>query len=340
MKTVIGLGDLLVSLSPENNKRFLQAEAFQINYTGAEANVCVSLSQLGMKTQLLTKLPDNPIGQCALSWMKRFGVGTDYIAFGKERIGLLYLERGASQRPSQVIYDRQNTAFCNAVEADYNFDLIFANADWFHFTGITPALSDKTAALTEAACKTAKKHGIQISCDLNYRRKLWSEQRANKVMSRLLQYVDVLIANEEDVERVLGIKAANTDVNKGILDTEGYVEVAKQIRKQYGISIIATTLRESHSASNNGWSAILYDADKVYLSKKYEITIVDRVGSGDSFSAGIIYGLLNGYEDQATLEFATAASCLKHSIELDFNLSSVEEIENLMNGNASGRVQR
>ena len=340
MKTIVGLGDLLVSLTPDNYFRLLQADHFRVSYTGAEANVCVSLSRFGLKTQLLTRVPEGAMGDCAIAHLNRYGVGTDYVARGGERIGVLYMERGASQRPSQVIYDRKHTAICEAKPEDFDFDTIFADAGWMHFTGITPALSEHTPALCMEACKQAKAHGMKISCDLNFRKKLWTLRQAKAVMEKLLPFVDVLIANEEDVEKVLGIKAERSDVSGGQLDVDGYISVAKQLHETFGTPHIATTLRESYSASDNGWSAMLYTGGKAYVSKKYRVHLVDRVGGGDSFSAGLIYGLTGGFEPQKALEFATAASCLKQTIEMDFNLSSVAEVELLMKGDGSGRVQR
>ena len=288
----------------------------------------------------MTRVPSHEIGKAAVNSLRRYGVDCSQIAYGGDRIGVLYLEKGASQRPSKVIYDRLGSSFCEASTSDFDFEAAFRNAEWFHFTGITPALSDKTAELCLVACQEAKKRGITISCDLNYRSKLWSREKAKIVMSNLLQYVDVLIANEEDAEKVLGIHAEHTDVNHGVINSVGYEKVAQQIEKQFGIHSIATTLRESISASQNGWSAMLYQNGKTYYSKKYDIHIVNRVGGGDSFSAGLIYGLCNDYDSQKALEFATAASCLKHSIENDFNLVGVDEVLALANGDASGRVQR
>ena len=340
MKTIIGLGDLLVSLTPDNYFRLLQADHFRVSYTGAEANVCVSLSRFGLKTQLLTRVPKSAIGDCAIAHLNRYGVGMDYVARGGERIGVLYMERGASQRPSQVIYDRKHTAICEAKPEDFDFEAIFADAGWMHFTGITPALSEHTPALCMEACKQAKAHGMIISCDLNYRKKLWTPQQAGVVMKKLLPFVDVLIANEEDVEKELGIKAERSDVSGGHLDVDGYISVAKQLHETFGTPYIATTLRESYSASENGWSAMLYTDGKAYVSKKYSIHLVDRVGGGDSFAAGLIYSLMNSHEPQCSLDFATSASCLKQTIEMDFNLSTVAEVELLMKGDGSGRVQR
>ena len=311
-----------------------------VNYTGAEANVLASLSCFGVKTSFVTRLPKNPISTCAVSFLKRFSIGTDKIVYGGERIGVIYTERGASQRPSNVVYDRKHSAICEAEPEDFNWDDIFQDAGWFHYTGIAAGLSESMSACCLAACKAAKKKGITISCDLNYRKKLWSEDKAKSVMEELISYVDVLIANEEDAEKVLGISSPDTDVETGKLNETGYISVAKQICEKYGVKQVAITLRKSLSASDNLWSAMLYDGENTYFSKEYSIHTVNRVGGGDSFAAGLIYALLNHYSPQKTIEFAAAASCLKHSIEEDFNLVSVSEVEALTEGNGSGRVQR
>jgi len=340
MKNVVTFGELMLSLEPVGYKRFIQAETFEAFYTGAEANVAASLAQFGMKTQFITRLPENAIGDAAIANMRKYGLGTDFIARGGDRIGVIYTERGASQRASTVIYDRRDSAIATADEDCFDWDAIFADADWFHFTGITPALSPKAAKLCLVACKAAKAHGVKISCDLNFRKKLWTPEQAKKTMSEILEYVDVLIANEEDAEKVLGIKAENSDVTKGALDHAGYTEVAKIISERFNIPYVATTLRKSISASDNDWSAMLYHSGEVFFSKTYSIHIVNRVGGGDSFGGGLIYAMRSGFDDQKALEFATAASCLKHSIEQDFNLVSVSEVTALMNGDGSGRVQR
>ena len=340
MNKVVGLGDLLVSLSPMGYNRFVQTDTFHAFYTGAEANVVVSLSQLGMKTAYLTRVPEHEIGQSAVNALQRYGVDCSDIARGGDRIGVLYLEKGAAQRPSKVIYDRLGSGICEAEPEMFDFDHAFRDADWLHFTGITPALSDRTAKLCEVACKKAKEKGMKISCDLNYRKKLWSTEKANRVMTGLLSYVDVLIANEEDADKVLGIRAQNTDVNAGKINAVGYIDVAKQIEARFGIHCVATTLRESISASDNRWSAMLYRNGEAFFSKKYDIHIVNRVGGGDSFSAGLIYALCHDFDSQKAIEFATAASCLKHSIEDDFNLVSYGEVVALMEGDGSGRVRR
>lgn len=341
MKKIVGFGDMLVSLSPPGYQRFIQASSMDVNYTGAEANVLVSLSCFGMDTAFVTRLPDNSMGACAVACMKKFGVGTDKIVYGGERIGVIYTEKGASQRPSKVLYDRKYTSIATAQTTDFDWDQIFdENVAWFHFTGITAALSDSTAAICLEACKAAKARGITISCDLNYRKNLWSEEKAKSVMEELVRYVDVLIANEEDADKVLGIKASDTDVNTGKLNREGYVEVARQLCETYGVKNVGITLRSSISASDNAWSAMLYDGKDSYFSKEYMIHIVNRVGGGDSFTAGLIYALANSYEPQRAIEFAAASSCLKHSIEMDFNLVTVDEVEKLAAGDGSGRVQR
>ncbi len=339
-KTIVGFGDLLVSFSPDGYRRFIQADHMNVNYTGAEANVLASLSCFGMKTEFVTRLPKNPISTCAVSFLKRFDIGTDKIVYGGDRIGVIYTERGASQRPSTVVYDRKHSAICEANPEDFNWDDIFYEAGWFHFTGIAAGLSDSMSECCLAACKAAKAKGVTISCDLNYRKKLWTQDKAKSVMEELISYADVVIANEEDAEKVLGISSPNTDVETGKLNEKGYISVAKQICEKFGIEQVAVTLRKSLSASDNLWSAMLYDGCDAFFSKEYKIHVVNRVGGGDSFTAGLIYALANHYPPQETIEFAAAASCLKHSIEEDFNLVSLEEVEALVAGNGSGRVQR
>ena len=285
-------------------------------------------------------MPDNDFGDAALNILRHYGVDTSKAVRGGERIGIYFVEKGASQRPSKVIYDRKGSAIASAHSADFDWDRIFEEATWFHFTGITPALSDTLTSICLDACKAAKAKGITISCDLNYRKKLWSREKANEVMSELCKYVDVCIANEEDAADVFGVTAENSDAGSGVLDRTSYSSVARQLREQFGFQKVAITLRESISASDNNWSAILYDGEKVYNSRKYSIHIVDRIGGGDSFGAGLIYGL-NHYDScQQALEFAVAASCLKQTIEGDFNMVKVAEVESLMNGNVSGRISR
>ena len=341
MGAVVGFGEIMVRLSPHGYLKILQANDFDVNYTGAEANMCVSLARFGMDTQLVTKLPaDNDVTDATINKMRQYGVGVDHIAFGGDRIGLYYLERGASQRPSKIIYDRKYSSISMADAGDFEWDAIMENASWFHFTGITAGLSDTMPALCEAACKAAKAHGVTISCDLNYRKKLWSKEKARSVMTHLMQYVDVLIGNEEDAETTLGIAPKNTDVTSGELNYDMYARLAEEICEKFPVKQVAFTLRGSISASENMWAAMLYSDGEAHFSKNYLIHLVDRVGGGDSFSAGLIYGMLNYSNLQEAIEFATAASCLKQAIEQDFNLSSVNEVRQLMSGDGSGRVQR
>lgn len=337
---VITFGEIMLRLAPHGYYRFTQANDYEATFGGGEANVAVSLANFGLAAAFVTKLPTHDIGQCAINDLRKYGVDTNYIVRGGERVGIYYLEKGASQRASQVIYDRANSAIALASEEDFDWDKIFEQAQWFHFTGITPALGDNVANICLSACQAAKQRGITISCDLNFRKKLWSSQKAQEVMGQLMQYVDVCIANEEDAEKVFGIKASNTDVTQGSLNHEGYIEVAQQLTKRFGCKAVAITLRESISASDNNWAAMLYQNDQAYFSKKYPVHIVDRVGGGDSFGAGLIYAMINDKDPQSTIEFAVAASCLKHSIEGDYNRVSVKEVENLANGDGSGRVQR
>ena len=341
MKKTVAFGEIMVGLAPPGFLRFLQAESFDLNYTGAEANVLVSLSQFGLPTEYVTRLPDNPIAAAAVSTLRKYGVGTDGIVYGGDRMGVIYTEKGASQRPSKVVYDRKYTSIATAKPEDFDWDKIFGDdTQWFHFTGITPALSDATAEICADACREAKARGITVSCDLNYRKNLWSEAKAKSVMEKLVTNADLVIANEEDAEKVLGIKASQTDVISGKLNRDGYVDVAAQICGKYGVRKVAVTLRKSISASDNEWSGMLYDGKDAYFSREYKVHIVNRVGGGDSFAAGLIYSLSNGYNAADAVEFAAAASCLKHSIERDFNLVTVDEVRLLAGGDASGRVQR
>lgn len=339
-KKVVTMGEIMLRLSTPGYTRFVQANTFDVAYGGGEANVAVSLAHYGYDAYFVTKLPTHEIGQAAVNELRRYGVRTDYIARGGERIGIYFLESGASMRPSKVIYDRACSAIAEAELGDFDFDTIFAGAAWFHVSGITPALSEKGAALTEAAIKAAKKAGVTVSVDLNYRKKLWTPEQAQACMTKLMQYVDVCIGNEEDAEKVLGFTPPATDVSKGELNLEGYKQIFREMREAFGFQYIATTLRESYSASDNGWSALIYDGNEFYHSKKYEIRIVDRVGGGDSFAAGLIYGLLEKGDMKQALEFAVAASALKHTVPGDANIVSAAEVEALAGGDASGRVQR
>lgn len=340
MKKVVTFGELMLRLAPEGYYRFAQAETFGATFGGGEANVAVSLANYGLDAAFVTKLPTHEIGQMAVNSLRRYGVDTSYITRGGDRVGIYYLEKGASQRPSKVIYDRAYSAIALASKEDFDWEKIFDGAEWFHFTGITPALGDNVAEICLEAVKAAKKLGLKVSCDLNYRKKLWIREKAGKVMAELMPYVDVCIANEEDASDVFGIKAENTDIEGGKIDGEGYKEVAKKLKERFGFSYVAITLRSSISANDNDWAAMLYDGNDCYFSRKYHMHIVDRVGGGDSFGAGLIYAMLDGKDAQGIIEFAVAASCLKHSIEGDYNMVSVAEVESLAGGNASGRVQR
>ncbi len=340
MKRVITFGELMLRLAPEGYLRFLQSEKYQATFGGAEANVAVSLANYGIEASFVSKLPEHEIGQAAINSLRKHGVDTSMITRGGERVGIYYCEKGASQRPSKVIYDRAYSAIATAREEDFDWDKIFDGAVWFHFTGITPALSDSMAEICKTALIKAKEKGITVSCDLNFRKKLWSKEKAGKVMDELCRYVDYCIANEEDAKDVFGIEADNSDIYGGKLDRDGYISVAKKLTERFNFKGVAITLRESKSANDNDWSGMLYTDNQAYFSKKYSMHIVDRVGGGDSFGGGLIYSLISGKDSQSAIEFAVAASCLKHSIEGDFNQVSVKEVEALAGGNASGRVQR
>lgn len=339
-KKVVTFGELMLRLAPEGYFRFTQADKFGATFGGGEANVAVSLANYGFDACFVTKLPSHDIGQCAVNSLRKYGVNTSYITRGGERVGIYYLEKGASQRASKCIYDRAYSAIAQAKTSDFNWDEIFEGASWFHFTGITPALGNNAVEICREACKAAKAKGVKISCDLNYRGKLWTRDEAKAAMSDLCQYVDVCIANEEDAKDVFGIEAENTDIHGGKLNHDGYKSVAKQLTDKFGFEKVAITLRSSISANDNDWAAMLYDGGEFYFSKSYHMHIVDRVGGGDSFGGGLIYGFLSGKTPQGALEFAVAASCLKHSIEGDYNMVSVSEVEKLAGGDGSGRVQR
>lgn len=339
-KKIVTFGEIMLRLAPEGYYRFLQADSFQAVYGGAEASVAVSLANYGFDAKFVTKLPNTELGQAARNRVRQFGVDTSDIQFEDGRLGIYFIEKGASQRPSKVIYDRADSVFAKSKLGDFCWEEIFDGVDWFHFTGITPALSPDMSALCIEACKKAKKAGAQISCDLNYRAKLWSREEARKVMGEICKYVDVCIANEGDADDVFGIRSGDTDVVTGKLNHDGYVDVARQLTERFQFSKVAITLRESISASENNWSAMLYTEGKAYFSKVYHMNIVDRVGGGDSFGGGLIAASLLGYDAQQTVEFAVAASCLKHSIEGDANMVSMDEVLKLAGGDGSGRVQR
>jgi 2-dehydro-3-deoxygluconokinase len=340
MAKIVTLGEIMLRLSPEGNDRFIQANHFRIIPGGGEANVAVSVANYGHEAYFVSKLPEHEIGQIAVNALRRYGVNTKFIARGGERVGLYYAETGASMRPSKVIYDRAHSAIAEADPSDFDFDAIMEGANWFHWSGITPAISDKAAELTKLACQAAKRHGVTVSVDLNFRKKLWTSEKAISIMRPLMQYVDVCIGNEEDAHLCLGFKP-DADVEGGKTDASGYYNIFKGMMKEFGFKYIASTLRESFSATHNGWKALIYDGKDFYESKRYDVNpIIDRVGGGDSFSGGLIHGLLTKKTQGEALEFAVAASALKHTIPGDFNLVSVAEVESLVSGNASGRVQR
>ena len=340
MAKVVTMGEIMLRLSTPNFEKFIQADEFDVNYGGGEANVAVSLANYGHDAEFVTAVPNNEIGECAVAALRKYGVCTKHIARCGERLGIYYLESGCSMRPSKVVYDRAHSSISTATEADFDFEEIFKDADWFHFTGITPAVSDAAAELTEKALIAAKKAGVKVSVDLNFRKKLWTSEKAISIMRPLMQYVDVCIGNEEDAELCLGFKP-DADVEGGKTDAAGYEGIFKQMKAEFGFKYVVSTLRESYSATFNGWKALIYDGKEFYQSKRYEINpIIDRVGGGDSFSGGLIHGLLTKPTQGEALEFAVAASALKHTINGDFNLVGVDEVESLAGGNASGRVQR
>lgn len=341
MSRVVTFGEIMLRLAPNGYFRFFQNDQMQATFGGGEANVAVSLANFGVDVSYVTKLPDNCIGDGAVAELRKFGVDTSYIIRGGNRMGIYFLEKGASQRGSICIYDRAHSAIQEASPTDFDWNKIFEGAEWFHFTGITPALGENLVEICETACREAKKKGLKISCDLNYRGKLWSKQEANRAMSKLCKYVDICIANEEDAKDVFGIEADNSDAVNGQLDKEGYKLVALQLKNRFDFDKVAITLRKSINANENKWSAMLYENEKFYFSKEYDLRIVDRVGGGDSFGAGLIYSCMKGMEAQKIVDFAVAASALKHSIEGDFNRVSVLEVEKLSSGEQStGRVQR
>ena len=342
MAKIVTFGELMLRLQPFNYERFVQAQQVEFTFGGGEANVAVSLANYGMDASFVTKLPAHAIGQAAVNSLRRYGVDTTKIVRGGDRVGIYYNEKGASQRGSVCIYDRANSAISQATTADFDWDTIFEGVDWFHFTGITPALGANVVEICREACKAAKAKGIKISCDLNYRGKLWTRAQAREAMTDLCQYVDVCISNEEDAKDVFGIEAEATDIYGGTLNHEGYKSVAKQLADKFNFEMVAITLRESHSAFDNGWSAMLHNVanDEYCFSKKYDLHIIDRVGGGDSFGGGLIYSVLSGKNTQEAVEFAVAASALKHSIGGDYNMVTVAEVEKLAGGDGSGRIQR
>ena len=337
---VVCFGEIMMRLNPEGYRRFVQADRFEASYAGGEANVAVSLANYGLDASFVTKLPANPLGEAARNAVRRFGVETGDIVWGGPRLGVYFVEKGASQRASKVVYDRAGSSIALAKRGDFDWPRIFKGAKWFHFTGITPALGGELPAICLDALKYCKAYKIAVSCDLNYRGKLWSKAEAGKCMAKLVPFVDTLIANEADAADVFGIVGEGSDVESGRLDKAGYASVAEQLIRRFGCKRVAITLRTSLSASDNLWAGMLHDGRRAYFSPEYRVHIVDRVGGGDSFGGGLIYALATGRKPQAAIDFAVAASCLKHSIEQDFNLVSVAEVESLAAGNATGRVQR
>lgn len=341
MGKVICFGEIMLRLNPQDHLRFIQAETFQASYAGSEASVAVSLSNFGMDTKYVTKLPCNELGQAAINSLRRFGVDTKNILRDNNRLGIYFVEKGSSQRPSKVIYDRKDSSVALSKADDFDWDLIFQGAEWFHFSGITPALGDNVAEVCLRACKAAKKQGLKVSCDLNYRNKLWTTEKASKVMIKLMNYVDVLIGNEEDAEKVFGITAGDYSKEQfQKIDAEPYKSITKQLMERFNLDYVGLTLRESISADRNLWSGIFYDGNNHYVSEKYDINIIDRLGGGDSFAAGLIYSLINDYAPREVIDFAIGASCLKHTMHYDFNLSTIEEVHHLIDGDQSGRIQR
>lgn len=340
MSKIVSFGEIMMRLNPPGYLRFCQAAAFEASYAGGEANVAVSLANYGHESAYVTRLPAHEIGQNAVNELRRYGVDTSMMLRGGARLGIYFVEKGASQRGSKVIYDRAHSAIAEARRADFDWEKIFAGADWFHFTGITPALGGALPEICMDAVMAARKLGVKVSCDLNYRKKLWTRAQAGEEMAKLMPFVDLVIANEEDAKDVFGIAAENTDVESGVIDRAGYVSVAKQLVARFGCKYAAITLRGSISASENNWSGMLYDGKDAFFARNYLIRIVDRVGGGDSFGGGLIHALLAGWDPQTAIEFAVAASCLKQTIEFDFNHASEAEVLALMGGSGSGRVQR
>lgn len=340
MSKIVTLGEIMLRLSPSGCHRLVQVDSFDVIWGGGEANVAVSCANYGHDAFFVTKLPFNEIGQAAVNALRRYGVHTDYISRGGERVGIYYCETGASMRPSKVIYDRKGSSIAEAETCDFDFDKIMKGTDWFHWSGITPAISDKAAELTKLACEAAKRNGLTISVDLNFRKKLWTKEKAQSIMRPLMPFVDVCIGNEEDAKLCLGF-TPDADIEKGETNADGYKEIFKAMREEFGFKYVASTLRESYSATNNGWKALIYDGSEFYESRRYDINpIIDRVGGGDAFSAGLIHGLLTMKTQGEALEFAVAASALKQTINGDFNLVSTEEVKALMAGDSNGRVQR
>ncbi len=339
-KTIVLFGELLMRLNTEGFARLVQADRLQVYFTGAEANAGVSLANWGHEARVVSRVPTHEVGQACVNYLRRYGLDTRFIQRGGERLGTFYVENGASQRQSKVIYDRKFSAFTGFSDEGWDWSRVFADAHWLHFSGTAPAVAPELVPVLKRACAEARRQGVTVSCDLNFRRKLWSSEEAGRTMSELMGFVDVLICNEEDAEMVFGIKSRDTRITDGHLNREGYIDVARQLHERFELKRVAITLRESLSASVNNWSAMLFTAGEAVFSRKYQIQIVDRVGGGDSFAAGLIHGLCEGWESPQVVEFAVAASCLKHTIPGDFNLVSLDEVQALVAGDGSGRIQR
>lgn len=342
MSKVVTFGEIMLRLSPPGHERFFQSPRLDATFGGGEANVAVSLAHFGLESWYVTRLPAHAIGDAAVRALRAEGVRTDAIVRGGDRVGIYFAETGASQRASTVVYDRAHSAVSALQPADVDWAAVMSGAAWLHVTGITPALGPDAARCTRAAIDAARTAGASVSIDLNYRRKLWTEAEAQQVMRPLVQGIDVVIANEEDLQSVLGVTVAHTDVASGALDISSYETAARQVAGEFGVRLVAITLRESHSASDNGWSALLWEATtgRLHRSQHYDLRVIDRIGGGDSFAAGLIYGLVTGRTPDASLRFAVAASALKHTIPGDFNRVSVDEVDRLGKGDGSGRVQR
>jgi 2-dehydro-3-deoxygluconokinase len=337
---VVTFGEIMLRLTPPSGRRLAQTTSFEASFGGAEANVAVALAQWGVASRFVTAVPDQPLGQAAIDALRSHGVDTQHVLRSGSRLGLYYNEVGAAQRPSRVVYDRAHSAIAELESRQLDYRAILSGADWLHCSGITPALGPSTATATRELIQAAKQAGLTVSLDLNYRSKLWSPERAREVLTPLLQYVDILLGNEDDAAQVFGLRAARSDVAAGSIDASGYRAVAEELLGRFGLKAVAITLRESLSASDNRWSACLHDGREFHISRSYPIHVVDRVGSGDAFAAGLIYTLRAGRSHADALEFAVAASCLKHTIPGDFNLVSVAEVEALAAGAAAGRIQR
>lgn len=340
MGKIVTMGEILMRLSTKNNEKFLQATDFHICYGGSESNVAISLANFGHESSYITRLPDSPIGRSAVATLRKYGVDTEYIAFGDGRLGIYFLEIGSSLRPSNVVYDRADSTMCNASVSDFDFDKIFCGADWFHFSGITPAISKQASELTLEAVKAAKRNGLTVSCDLNFRKKLWTREEAQQIMPQYMEYVDVCMGGREDAIKMLGfhLSKVNEDDTPNM---EAYEQMFREMMEKYQFKYVVSSLRQSHTSSYNELSGCIYDGEKLYKAAKYQIEpMVDRVGGGDAFAAGLIAGLVEGKNPQEAIDFAVAASVLKHTIPGDVNLATREDVENLINGKGTGRVQR